>query len=69
LDIRPNGLKYAITREIYEDGVLSEIWRGGDSNGNFKEIVRYDPFFNPVGMKPINTNIATGFNLLSPAPK
>lgn len=48
LDIKPNGLNYAITREIFQDGVLTEIWRGGDSNGHFKEVVRYDPFFNRI---------------------
>jgi hypothetical protein len=48
LEIRPNGLKYAITREIFKNGVLTEVWRGGDSNGHFKEVVRYDPFFNPI---------------------
>ncbi len=36
-----------------KNGVLTEIERGGDSNGNFKEIVRYDPFFNPVGTNPL----------------
>ena len=48
LDYRPNGLKYTTTREIFERGVLVEIWRGGDSNGNYIEKVRYDPFFNPI---------------------
>jgi hypothetical protein len=58
-DFRPNGSKYAITREIYQNGVLTEIERGGDSHGNFKEIVRYDPFFNPISTEPINTNDLT----------
>jgi hypothetical protein len=69
MEIRPNGSKYAITREIYQNGVLTEIDRGGDSNGNFKEKVRYDPFFNPIGTSPINTNSATPFQLLLPASK
>lgn len=47
-DIRPNGAKFAITRGFFKDGVLTEIWRGGDSNGNFKEIIKYDAFFNPI---------------------
>jgi hypothetical protein len=63
LDIKPNGAKFATTREIFQNGVLTEILRGGDSNGNFKEDVRYDPFFNPI-----STNIPTAFQL-SPAPK
>ena len=63
-DIRPNGSKFTTTREIFQNGVLTEIWRGGDSNGNFKEVVRYDPFFNPI-----STNIPTAFQLLSPFSK
>ena len=59
LDIRPNGSKYAITREVFQNGVLTKIERGGDSHGNFKEIVRYDPFFNPISAEPINTNSLT----------
>jgi len=62
LDIKPNGSKFTTTREIFQNGVLTEIWRGGDSNGNFKEIVRYDPFFNPV-----STNIPAVFQLPSPS--
>jgi hypothetical protein len=54
-DIRPNGSKFTTTREIFQNGVLVEILRGGDSNGNFKEDVRYDPFFNPIS---INANSA-----------
>jgi hypothetical protein len=50
VDIKPNGSKFTTTREIYQNGVLTEIWRGGDSNGNFKEVVRYDPFFNPISI-------------------
>ena len=64
LDYRPNGSIFTTTREIFQNGVLVEIWRGGDSNGNFKEVVRYDPFFNPI-----STNIPTSFQLLSPSPK
>ena len=57
LDIKPNGSKFAITRQIYKDGVLTEIWRGGDSNGNFKEKVRYDPFFNPIGTNSFQLSV------------
>jgi hypothetical protein len=63
-DMKPNGSKFTTTREIFQNGVLTEIWRGGDSNGNFKEVVRYDPFFNPI-----STNIPTAFQLLSPSSK
>jgi transcription initiation factor TFIIIB Brf1 subunit/transcription initiation factor TFIIB len=63
LDIKPNGSKFTVTHENFQNGVLTEIWRGGDSNGNFKEIVKYDPFFNPI-----STNISTAFQL-SPSPK
>jgi len=63
-DMKPNGSKFATEREIFRNGVLTEIWRGGDSNGNFKEVVRYDPFFNPI-----STNIPTAFQLLSPSAK
>ncbi len=66
-DMRPNGSTFTTEREIYKNGVLSEMWRGGDSNGNFKEKVRYDPFFNPISTAPINTNILIPFKLLSPA--
>jgi hypothetical protein len=71
IDIRPNGSKYTLTREIFKNGVLTEILRGGDSNGNFKEDVHYDPFFNPrpIDFNPIDTNAPTGFQLLSPASK
>ena len=47
-DIRPNGSKFVTMREVYVDGVLTERWLGGDSNGDFKEIIRYDPFSEPV---------------------
>jgi hypothetical protein len=64
MEMKPNGTKYATVREIFKDGVLTEIWRDGDSDGNFKEVVRYDPFFNPI-----STNIPTAFQLLSPSSK
>lgn len=48
LDIRPNGSKFTITREIYSNGVPTEIQRGGDANGHFKETVKYDAFYNPI---------------------
>ncbi len=69
LDIMPNGSKFSTTRELYQNGVLTEIDRGGDSNGNFKEIIRYDPFFNPVGTKPINTNTPVAFDVKLPGSK
>jgi hypothetical protein len=71
LDIKPNGSKFASTREVFQNGVLTEILRGGDSNGNFKEDVRYDSFFNPIPINsnPISTNIPTTFQLSSPASK
>ncbi|MGD0348969.1 MAG: hypothetical protein ABSB84_01445 [Verrucomicrobiota bacterium] len=64
LDIKPNGSKFSTMREIFQNGVLTELWRGGDSNGNFKEVVRYDPFFNPI-----STNVPTTFQLLLPSSK
>lgn len=71
MDMRPNGSKYTTTRILFMNGVLSEILRGGDSNGNFKEDVHYDPFFNPmpIDFNPTNTNAPAGFQLLSPASK
>jgi hypothetical protein len=48
VDIMPNGAKYATQRHLYQNGVLVEILREGDAAGNFKEVVRYDPFFNPI---------------------
>jgi hypothetical protein len=71
IDIRPNGSKFTTTREIFQNGVLTEILRGGDSNGNFKEDVHYDPFFNsmPIDFNPTDTNALTGFQLLSPVSK
>jgi hypothetical protein len=48
LDIRPNGAKFATVRELYQNGILVETLRGGDSSGNFNEAVRYDPFYNPI---------------------
>jgi hypothetical protein len=64
MDVKPNGSTITATREIFQNGVLTEIWRGGDSNGNFKEVVGYDPFFNPI-----STNTALAFQLLSPPSK
>jgi hypothetical protein len=64
MDVRPNGAKFATQRWFFQNGVLVKIWRGGDSNGNFEEVVRYDPFFNPI-----STNTATGFQFLSPFSK
>jgi hypothetical protein len=64
LDIKPNGSKFSTVREIFQNGVFKELWRGGDSNGNFKEVVRYDPFLNPI-----STNTPAEFQLLSPSSK
>jgi hypothetical protein len=47
-EMRPNGSKFATKRDFYKNGVLTVVWRGGDSNGNFSESVRYDPFLNPI---------------------
>jgi hypothetical protein len=71
MDMKPNGSKFTTTREIFQNGVLTEILRGGDSNGNFREKVRYDPFFNPIpiNFNPISTNVPTAFQLLSPTSK
>lgn len=69
VDMKPNGSEFSTVREIFQNGVLTEIERGGDKNGNFKEIVHYDPFFNPISTKPINTNIPTEFQLLLPSSK
>ena len=61
LEMKPNGSKFATKREYFKNGVLTEIWRGGDSNGNFKEVVQYDPFFNPI-----STNAPAGLPLPTP---
>mgnify|MGYP001544778835 CR=1 FL=1 len=55
-DMKPNGSSYSTVRDFFKNGVLTEEWRGGDSNGNFKTVVRYDPF-----MEPVSTNV---FDLL-----
>jgi hypothetical protein len=70
MDMKPNGSKFTKTREVFQNGVLTEILRGGDSNGNFKEKVQYDPFFNPIpiNFNPISTSAPTAFQL-SPASK
>jgi len=64
VDFRPNSVKSTTQRWLYHNGVLMEILRGGDTNGNFKEVVRYDPFLNPI-----STNIPATFLLLSPSSK
>jgi len=64
LDIKPDGSKFVTLREGFQNGVLTEIWRGGDSNGNFKEVVRYDPFFSPI-----SANTSAEFQLLFPSSK
>jgi hypothetical protein len=74
LDVRPNGLKFAITREIFKHGLLTEIWRGGDSQGNFNTFEKYDLFLNEVESThhyptPPNTNVSGPFELLTPIGK
>jgi hypothetical protein len=74
VDYRPNGIKHTTTREIYKNGVLTEVWRGGDSHGFFNEVEKYDPFFNEVEKKylyfdPASTNETIPFQLLSPTSK
>ena len=64
IEVRPNGSKITITREIYKHGLLTEIWRGGDSNGFFNVVEKYDSFINPIGTKNPER-----FRLLSPASK
>ncbi len=54
LDIMPNGAKFTTRREIFRNGVLTEIWRGGNSAGHFSEVVRYDPFLNPVSTNVVD---------------
>ena len=67
--MKPNGSKFATQRWLYQNGLLTEILRGGDSNGNFKEDVHYDPFFNPIPINftPISSKAPTAFQLLSPS--
>jgi hypothetical protein len=48
IDIKPNGSKFTTVREFLSNGITTEIWRGGDSNGNFREAVTYDPMSNPI---------------------
>ena len=48
MDMKPNGAKYITLREIFKNGVLTEMWRDQDTNGNFKTVERYDPFFNLI---------------------
>lgn len=52
MDVRPNDSKFATQRWLYRNGVLSEIQRGGDSNGNFSLVTHYDAFFNPTNEMP-----------------
>lgn len=73
-DYRPNGIKFTTTREIFKNGVMTEIWRGGDSHGNFKVVEKYNPFFLELEEKnlysnPASINEPTPFQLLSPTAK
>ncbi len=62
-ELRPNGSKFATLREYFKDGNLVELWRGGDSNGNFREVIRFDPFLNPI-----STNTPDELLSLKPEP-
>jgi antitoxin component YwqK of YwqJK toxin-antitoxin module len=62
-EIKPNGSTFATQRWIYQNGVQSEIWRGGDSNGNFSSITHYDSFFNPISKVADQSQ----FQLLTPS--
>jgi hypothetical protein len=53
VDFKPNGSTFTTVREFLSNGIVTEIWSGGDSNGNFKEKVTYDPFFNPGPRYPL----------------
>lgn len=64
VEVRPNGSKFATQREHYKNGVLTEVWRDGDSNGNFHEVIKYDPFRNPI-----STNTPGELLLLTPVSK
>lgn len=64
VEVRPNGSKFATEREYFKNGVLTEVWRGGDSNGNFREVVQYDPFLNPI-----STNTPSELPPLTPVSK
>ena len=59
VDMRPNGSQFTTIRELYVNGVLSEIWRGGDADGLFTEIVKYNALYEPIstntGMFPLNS--------------
>lgn len=64
VDYKPNGLPFTRTREIFKDGILSVVWRGGDKDGVFRERQDYDAFINPV-----QTNRAKPFHLITPGLK
>jgi len=65
LDMKPNGSTFATIHEIYQHGILTEEWRGGDSTGNFKEIVKYDPFFNPIATNPFQLPSPKALEIIS----
>jgi hypothetical protein len=71
VDFRPNDSKCTITRELYQNGVLTDILRDGDSEGKFKEDDHYDPFFNrvPASFNSNSTNAPTVFKFLWPTLK
>jgi antitoxin component YwqK of YwqJK toxin-antitoxin module len=74
VDFRPNGSKFTTTREIFTNGVLIEIRRGGNSLGFFNEVEKYDSFFNLLEIKhpyssPPRTDASTPFELVTPLSK
>ena len=48
VEMRPNGSEFVTERQYYTHGVLTEVWRGGDRNNHFREIIKYDPFQNSI---------------------
>jgi hypothetical protein len=48
VDIKPNGTNVVTVREFLKNGVIVEVWRDTNRDGQFDEIVQYDPFFEPV---------------------
>jgi hypothetical protein len=76
VDYRPNGIKFTTTREIFKNGVLTEIWRCGDSQGFFNEVVKYDAFFNEgekrenkdPSFNPISSNPISSKSIITNTP-
>jgi hypothetical protein len=53
VDFRPNGAKFPTRRELFQNGVLSEVFLEPDTNGRFTELVKYDPFSNPISTNKV----------------